>query len=97
MDIVRGLTGSEDGLQSLAKYSKIVLPSLSRLLTGPKVLPNIQSIPKFENECSMFDRQEVCKKKRNALCLLYVECNKIWEFDLMQISWLVYHSWIRIL
>jgi len=47
VDIVRGLTGSEDGLQSLAKYSKIVLPSLSRLLTGPKVLPNIQSMPKF--------------------------------------------------
>lgn len=59
MDIVRGLTGSEDGLQSLAKYSKIVLPSLSRLLTGPQVLPNIQSFPRFENECSMFDRQEV--------------------------------------
>ncbi|XP_059448445.1 uncharacterized protein LOC132179701 isoform X2 [Corylus avellana] len=36
VDIVRGLTGSEDGLQSLAKYSKIALPSLSRLLTGPK-------------------------------------------------------------
>jgi hypothetical protein len=49
VDIVRGLTGSEDGLQSLAKYSKIALPSLSRLLTGPKVLPNIQSIPNMFN------------------------------------------------
>ncbi|KAF5443311.1 hypothetical protein F2P56_035874 [Juglans regia] len=36
VDIVRGLTGSEDGLQSLAKYAKIVLPSLSRLLSAPK-------------------------------------------------------------
>ncbi|KAI9111794.1 hypothetical protein K1719_017484 [Acacia pycnantha] len=36
VDIVRGLTGSDDGLQSLAKYAKTVLPSLSRLLAGPK-------------------------------------------------------------
>ncbi|KAI4314169.1 hypothetical protein L6164_027104 [Bauhinia variegata] len=34
--IVRGLTGSNDGLQSLAKYANIVLPSLSRLLSCPK-------------------------------------------------------------
>ncbi|XP_065632771.1 uncharacterized protein LOC112013075 isoform X2 [Quercus suber] len=36
VDIVRGLTGSEDGLKSLAHYANIVLPSLSRLLAGPK-------------------------------------------------------------
>ncbi|KVI05534.1 Armadillo-like helical [Cynara cardunculus var. scolymus] len=36
VDIVRGLTGSEDGLQSLASYSKTVLPSLSRLLGEKK-------------------------------------------------------------
>ncbi|KAM0020106.1 putative protein HGH1, armadillo-like helical, protein Hgh1 [Helianthus debilis subsp. tardiflorus] len=36
VDIVRGLTGSEDGLQSLATYSKTVLPSLSRLLAENK-------------------------------------------------------------
>ncbi|TQD78259.1 hypothetical protein C1H46_036204 [Malus baccata] len=36
VDIVRGLTGSDDGLQSLANYSKILLPSLSRLLAGNK-------------------------------------------------------------
>ncbi|KAI8020659.1 hypothetical protein LOK49_LG03G00440 [Camellia lanceoleosa] len=35
-DIVRGLTGSEDGLQSLANYSDIVIPSLSRLLAEKK-------------------------------------------------------------
>lgn len=38
VDIVRGLTGSEDGLQSLANYAKILLPSLARLLSGKKVL-----------------------------------------------------------
>uniref|UniRef100_A0A2N9ELY8 Protein HGH1 homolog n=1 Tax=Fagus sylvatica TaxID=28930 RepID=A0A2N9ELY8_FAGSY len=36
VDIVRGLTGSEDGLQSLAHYANTLLPSLSRLLTGHK-------------------------------------------------------------
>ncbi|KAH9606827.1 hypothetical protein KSS87_001137 [Heliosperma pusillum] len=36
VDIVRGLTGSEDGMQSLAKYSKILLTKLSHLLGDPK-------------------------------------------------------------
>ncbi|KAL5759538.1 hypothetical protein ACOSQ2_018376 [Xanthoceras sorbifolium] len=36
IDIVRGLTGSEDGLQSLFSYAKIALPSLSRLLSENK-------------------------------------------------------------
>lgn len=38
IDIVRGLTGSSDGLQSLTNYAKIALPSLSRLLSEKKVL-----------------------------------------------------------
>ena len=37
VDIVRGLTGSMEGLQSLANYSNALLPALSRLLTLPKV------------------------------------------------------------
>lgn len=36
VDIVQGLTGSEDGILSLAGYSKTVLPSLSRLLGEKK-------------------------------------------------------------
>ncbi|MED6180255.1 hypothetical protein PIB30_008755 [Stylosanthes scabra] len=36
VDIVRGLTGSDEGMHSLAKYSNAVLPSLSRLLNAPK-------------------------------------------------------------
>lgn len=36
VDIVRGLTGSAEGLHSLANYSNTLLPSLSRLLTLPK-------------------------------------------------------------
>nr|XP_043639890.1 protein HGH1 homolog [Erigeron canadensis] len=36
VDIVCGLTGSEDGLQSLSSYSETLLPSLSRLLAETK-------------------------------------------------------------
>ncbi|XP_021890523.1 protein HGH1 homolog [Carica papaya] len=36
VDIVRGLTGSEDGLQSLSKHAKVLLSSLSRLLSENK-------------------------------------------------------------
>ncbi|XVF85938.1 hypothetical protein PTKIN_Ptkin17bG0157900 [Pterospermum kingtungense] len=36
VDIVRGLTGSEDGLQSLSNYASAVLLSLSRLLSEEK-------------------------------------------------------------
>ncbi|XP_014510634.1 protein HGH1 homolog [Vigna radiata var. radiata] len=36
VDIVRGLTGSVEGLQSLANYSNSLLPALSRLITLPK-------------------------------------------------------------
>ncbi|XP_022157089.1 protein HGH1 homolog isoform X1 [Momordica charantia] len=36
IDIVQGLTGSEDGLQSLAKHPKVLLPSLARLLREQK-------------------------------------------------------------
>ncbi|KAM7464525.1 hypothetical protein LguiA_032646 [Lonicera macranthoides] len=36
VDIVQGLTGSEDGLQSLGIHSDVVLPSLSRLLGEKK-------------------------------------------------------------
>lgn len=38
VDILRDYTGSDDGLQSLGKYSSIVLPSLSRLLGENKVI-----------------------------------------------------------
>ncbi|XP_057748783.1 uncharacterized protein LOC130967788 [Arachis stenosperma] len=36
VDIVRGLTGSDEGMHSLARYANTVLPSLSRLLNAPK-------------------------------------------------------------
>lgn len=38
VDIVQGLTGSEDGLQALCSYSDVALPALSRLLAEKKVV-----------------------------------------------------------
>jgi hypothetical protein len=38
VEIVRDLTGSEDGLLSLSKYASAVLPSLSQLLKDKKVV-----------------------------------------------------------
>ena len=55
VDIVRGLTGSDDGLQSLANYSKMLLPSLSRLLSGDKVLVQLYSLVSHSySVCSLF-------------------------------------------
>lgn len=47
VNIVRDLTGSEDGLQSLAKFWKTVLPSLSSLINENKVcfLVELNSLP----------------------------------------------------
>lgn len=42
VDIVRDLTGSEDGLHSLSNYANTVLPSLSRLLSDDKVFMFLQ-------------------------------------------------------
>ncbi|KAL6350746.1 hypothetical protein AAG906_028213 [Vitis piasezkii] len=36
VDIVQGLTGSEDGLQSLCSHSDVLIPSLSRVLSEKK-------------------------------------------------------------
>ncbi|GAB4852666.1 hypothetical protein Ancab_016881 [Ancistrocladus abbreviatus] len=36
VDIVRGLTGSDDGLQSLNRYSNVLLPKLAQLLGESK-------------------------------------------------------------
>lgn len=52
MDIVRRLSGSEDGVQYLAKYAAIVLPPLSRLLTAKKV-HQINICPNLTSACNM--------------------------------------------
>lgn len=51
VDIVRGLTGSEDGLLSLTRHSDIALPSLSALLGEKKVVQYSSSSVIIEDTC----------------------------------------------
>lgn len=54
VDIVRDYTGSEDGLESLGKYSNVVLPSLSRLL-GEKKVPVSSKMCDYTNKVHVMD------------------------------------------
>ncbi|KAJ4711335.1 ARM repeat superfamily protein [Melia azedarach] len=73
VDIVRGLTGSEDGLQTLSHYSKIALPSLSRLLSENKEV----SEPAAEALVNLSQNSELSRKMvrmgmiKTAMDLLY--------------------------
>lgn len=55
VDIVRDYTGSEDGLESLGKYSNIVLPSLSRLLGEKKVAVSSKMLCDYINKVHVMD------------------------------------------
>ncbi|KAL8532507.1 hypothetical protein ACS0TY_008921 [Phlomoides rotata] len=63
VNIVRDYTGSEDGLQSLGKYSGVAVPSLSRLLAEKKevsepaaeALVNLSQVPKIAEEMVKMD------------------------------------------
>ncbi|KAL8550319.1 hypothetical protein ACS0TY_008950 [Phlomoides rotata] len=63
VNIVRDYTGSEDGLQSLGKYSGVAIPSLSRLLAEKKevsepaaeALVNLSQVPKIAEEMVKMD------------------------------------------
>ncbi|KFK43672.1 hypothetical protein AALP_AA1G158100 [Arabis alpina] len=58
VEIVSGLTGSEEGLQSLSKYSEILLPSLSRLLSETKQV----SEPASQALVNLSQNSELAKK-----------------------------------
>ncbi|KAJ0256969.1 Protein HGH1 [Hirschfeldia incana] len=58
VEIVSGLTGSEEGLQSLSKYSEILLPSLSRLLSESKEV----SEPAAQALVNLSQNSELAKK-----------------------------------
>lgn len=58
VNIVRDLTGSDDGLQSLARYSNIALPSLSHLLVESKEV----SEPAAEALINMSQTSELAEK-----------------------------------
>ncbi|KAB1208043.1 hypothetical protein CJ030_MR7G000827 [Morella rubra] len=73
VDIVRGLTGAEDGLQSLANYAKIVLPSLSRLLRGPKELsePAVEALVNLSQNPDLATKMVEMGMIKKAMEILY--------------------------
>ncbi|KAK1376482.1 DUF383 domain-containing protein [Heracleum sosnowskyi] len=79
VDIVQGLTGSEDGLQALGSYSDTVLPPLSRLLGEKKEV----SEPAAEALVNLSQNSDVAEKMvhmgmiRIAMEVLYKQDSEI--------------------
>ncbi|KAK9675875.1 hypothetical protein RND81_11G037700 [Saponaria officinalis] len=73
VDIVRGLTGSDDGMQSLAKYSKILLTKLSRLLGDPKEVsePAAESLINLSQNSDLAEQMVSIGLVITAMDLLY--------------------------
>ncbi|GLT27673.1 hypothetical protein SLA2020_026540 [Shorea laevis] len=73
VDIVRGLTGSEDGLQSLSSYAKILLPSLSRLLSEKKDIsePAAEALVNLSQNAEMAAKMVETGMIKMAMDLLY--------------------------
>ncbi|KAH9773868.1 protein HGH1-like [Citrus sinensis] len=73
VDIVRGLTGSEDGLQSLSKYSKIALPSLARLLSENKEVsePATEALVNLSQNSELAGKMVQMGMIKTAMDLLY--------------------------
>ncbi|GLU09406.1 hypothetical protein SLE2022_262700 [Rubroshorea leprosula] len=73
VDIVRGLTGSEDGLQSLSSYAKILLPSLSRLLSEKKDVsePAAEALVNLSQNAEMAAKMVETGMIKMAMDLLY--------------------------
>lgn len=73
VDIVRGLTGSEDGLQSLSKYSKIALPSLARLLSENKEVsePAAEALVNLSQNSELAGKMVQMGMIKTAMDLLY--------------------------
>lgn len=73
VDIVRGLTGSEDGLQSLSKYSKIALPSLARLLSENKEVsePATEALVNLSQNSELAGKMVQMGMIKTAIDLLY--------------------------
>uniref|UniRef100_A0A7N2LBQ6 Protein HGH1 N-terminal domain-containing protein n=1 Tax=Quercus lobata TaxID=97700 RepID=A0A7N2LBQ6_QUELO len=73
VDIVQGLTGSEDGLKSLAHYANIVLPSLSRLLAGPKEVsePAAEALVNLSQDTDLAQKMVEMGMVKIAMEILY--------------------------
>lgn len=73
VDIVRGLTGSEDGMQSLAKYSNVLLAKLSHLLGDPKEVsePAAESLVNLSQNSDLAGQMISMGMVKIAMDLLY--------------------------
>ncbi|KMT07083.1 hypothetical protein BVRB_6g154100 [Beta vulgaris subsp. vulgaris] len=73
VDIVRGLTGSVDGMQSLAEYSKVVLAKLSDLLGDPKEVsePAAESLVNLSQNFDLAEQMISTGMVKKAMDLLY--------------------------
>ncbi|KAL5540372.1 hypothetical protein UlMin_045217 [Ulmus minor] len=73
VDIVRGLTGSDDGLRSLANYDKILLPSLSRLLGANKEIshPAAEALVNLSQNSSLAAKMVEMEMIKSAMDILY--------------------------
>ncbi|KAL3731694.1 hypothetical protein ACJRO7_028557 [Eucalyptus globulus] len=73
VDIVSGLTGSEDGLQSLAAFAKILLPSLARLLSENKEVsqPAAEALVNLSQNSDMASKMVTIGMVKTAMDLLY--------------------------
>ncbi|OIV93394.1 hypothetical protein TanjilG_13846 [Lupinus angustifolius] len=73
VDIVRGLTGSDDGLHALANYANTVLPSLSRLLTAPKEVsePAAEALVNLSQNSDLAEQMVQMGLVKSAMDVLY--------------------------
>lgn len=73
VDIVRGLTGSEDGLQSLSKYPKIALSSLAQLLSENKEVsePAAEALVNLSQNSELAGKMVQMGMIKTAMDLLY--------------------------
>ncbi|CAN1357282.1 Protein HGH1 homolog [Linum perenne] len=73
VDIVRDLTGSEDGLMSLSKHANMVLPSLSRLLSEKKEVsePGAEALVNLSQNSSLGGKMVAMGMIKTAMDLLY--------------------------
>ncbi|KAF2291920.1 hypothetical protein GH714_036112 [Hevea brasiliensis] len=85
VDIVRDLTGSEDGLLSLSKYANIVISSLSRLLSQKKEVsePAAQAVVNLSQNSNLAAKMVEIGMVQMAMDLLYKPDSSITQLLVM--------------
>ncbi|KAJ0095721.1 hypothetical protein Patl1_15906 [Pistacia atlantica] len=85
VDIVRGLTGSDDGLQSLSKYAKIALPPLSRLLSENKEVsePAAEALVNLSQNSQLAAKMVQMGMTKTVMDLLYKPDSSITQLLVM--------------